>query len=120
MAKLSARKIETIITTLCLLMLAGVLQWLNASGKLERYPLFATIMLVATAIYVFVGCILQTFGFPKAALVLGVAVFFIICTCLFYSVSIVDFIVFFICMALVIRKSSKTCDCFPECKRPLT
>lgn len=114
------KKIETIITTLCLMGLAGILQWLNASNKLDRYPLFATIMLVSTAIYVFVGCMLQTFGFKKASLVLGVAVFFIICTCLFYSVSITDFIIFFICMALVIRKSSRTCDCFPQCDRPLS
>ena len=114
------KRIETILTTFGLLALAGVLQWLNASGKLDRYPLFATIMLVATAVYVFVGCVLQTFKFYKASLVLGVAVFFIICTCLFYSVAITDFIVFFICMALVIRKSSRTCDCFPACERPLT
>lgn len=118
--KIPKKKIETIITTLCLLGLAGIVQWLNAYGKLDRYPLFATIMLIATAIYVFVGCMLQTFGFQKASLVLGVAVFFIICTCLFYSVSIIDFIIFFICMALVIRKSSRTCDCFPSCNRPLT
>lgn len=120
MAKLSTKKIETIVTTLCLLALAGIIQWLNASGKLERYPLFATIMLISTAIYVFVGCVLQTFNFHKAAIILGVVVFFIICTCLFYSVAVTDFIIFFVCMAVVIRKSSKTCDCFSPCERPLT
>ena len=118
--KIPKKKAETIITTLCLIGLAGVMQWLNVSGKLDRYPLFATIMLIATAIYVFVGCMLQTFGFLKAALALGCGVFFIVCTCLFYSVSVTDFIVFFICMALIIRKSSRTCDCFPSCNRPLT
>lgn len=115
--KLSKKKLETILTTIGLLALAALIHWLNVSNILDRYPFFATIMLVATAIYTFFGCMLQTFGFKKASLALGVAVFFITCTCLFYSVEWVDFVVFFICMAVIIRRSSKTCDCM--CNNPL-
>lgn len=113
--KLSKKRIETIVTTVSLLALAGIIHWMNNSHIfVDRFPFFSTIMLVATAAYTFFGCMLQTFGFKKASLILGVADFFITCTCLFYSVELVDFIVFFICMAIIIRRSSRTCDCMPN------
>lgn len=116
--KLTKKRVETIVTTMVLLLLAGVLRWMNyAHVFVDRFPFFSTIMLVATAAYTFLGCLLQTFGFKKASLILGIADFFITCTCLFYSVELVDFIIFFICMAIIIRRSSRTCDCMP--KNPL-
>lgn len=111
--KLTKKRIETIVTTIVLLVLAAILRLLNKHHVfVDRFPFFSTIMLVATAAYTFIGCMLQSFGFKRASLVLGIADFFITCTCLFYSVELVDFIIFFICMAIIIRRSSRTCDCF--------
>lgn len=114
MAKLPKRKVVTIVMTLALLLSAAGVQCLNLFGVFDRYPFFVIVMLTSTAVYVFFGCMFQAFGLVKVSIGIGVVVFFILCTCLFYSVYIVDFIVFFICMAIVIHRSSHSCQCLEQ------
>lgn len=115
---MTKQRIETITETLLLLILSFVIHRLETCGMIEQEPPFSIIMPLATAFYLFGGCMLQTYGFKKLSLIVGAVVFFILCTCLFYSISFLDFAVFFLCMALVIRKSSKTCDCMKDCENP--
>lgn len=109
----------TILTTAALLLTGFVIYSLHKERVIYESPFLALIMLSSTAVYVFGSCVLQTFGKVNASIILGAVVFFILCACLFYSVSIVDFIVFFICIALVIRKSNKICSCLKDCENPL-
>lgn len=105
------QRIETIVTTLFLLGLASAIQLLSYFNILAYDEPFATGMLLSTATYIFGGCVLQTMGHRRIAIAVGAIVFFILCIFLFYSVSLVDFTIFFLCMALVIRKSSHICEC---------
>lgn len=107
----TSQRIETIVTTLFLLGLAAAIQLLSYFKLLKYDEPFATGMLLSTAVYIFGGCVLQTMGHRKIAIVVGMIVFFILCVFLFYSISLVDFTIFFLCMALVIRKSSHMCEC---------
>ena len=113
------KRVVTIITSASLLLVAAVMHLLYTQQIIYDSCIMPIVMLIWTAIYVFGSCVLQTFKHTNMALVLGVVVFFVLCTALFYSSSIVDFITFFICMALVIRKSNKICSCLEDCKRPL-
>ena len=113
------KRLITISTTLGLLMVAAIIHFLHENRALVESPMIPIAMLVCTAIYVFGSCMLQTFGKLNLSLSLGVVAFFFLCTCLFYSVSILDFIVFFACMSLLVKKSTKTCECFKDCKNPL-
>lgn len=112
------KKIVTILTTAFLLILAFVIINVKQGVTICNNGINPVVMLVSTAIYVFGSCILQTFGKPTVAVVLGVIVFFILCTCLFYSVTIVEFIVFVICMYLLMRKSTTICSCLKDCENP--
>lgn len=112
------QRIETIITTVLLLGAGIVARFLLNDGHIEGISILTTLMPFATAIYVFGGCMLQTFGFRKLAIILGIIVFVVLCTCLFYTSSLIDYIIFFVCMALVIRKSSHVCNCNGTCNNP--
>ena len=111
---MTQKRMETLIMTLLLLALAGSIHWLYVSGIISKHPIFSEIMAVATAVYVFGGCVLQTFGLRKISFVLSIIIFFVLCVCLFYSISALDFIVFIICCTLFARKASNVCDvgCF--------
>lgn len=113
------QRVETILTTFALIGFSGVLHIMVFYGTLSKFPYLSTVMLTFAAIYIFGGCVLQTFGHKIASLALGVVTFFVLCTALFYSEEVLDFIVFFICMALVIRKSSHTCNCMSCGENPL-
>lgn len=108
------QRIITIIITLILCTIALVLRILGDHDILQPYPIFPVVMLVLAATYTFFGCLLQNFKKRKASLALGVVVFFGLCTALFYSTTIVDFITFFLCMSIVIRRSSRLCSCMCE------
>jgi len=112
------KKVITILTTLSLLVAAAVINFLHQKRLLYSSPWIPITMLVFTAIYVFGSCMLQTLGHPSAALVLGVTVFFVLCTCLFYSVSILDFVTFMVSMSIVMVKYNKACGGMGKCDNP--
>ena len=117
--ELVKRRLKTIFITLSLLMIAAILYFLHEKKVIYESPIMPLVMLTWTAIYVFGSCVLQTFNKLNGAVALGVVVFFILCTALFYSDTIIDFVTFFVCMSLVIRKSTKICQCFKDCQNPL-
>lgn len=111
------QRIETIIETIFLVVFALILNLLGHRNIISPYPFFATSMLVATAIYVFFGCMLRQFGYPKASIVLSMVAFVVLCICLFYSEHILDFVTFSICMTLVMRRASQSCNCNCQVER---
>lgn len=113
------QKLLTISITMILLLSTATVWFLAEHRAIIESPELIVTMLVSTAIYVFVGCLLQTFGHIMKSLALGVVVFFILCTCLFYSTTVLEFIAFFVCMAFVIRKSTVICNSIGDCRNPL-
>lgn len=115
------KRIHTLLLTLSLLIAAYIRFKFSQFGILPHTPYLAMTMFISTAVYTIGSCMLQTFGHPKLALTLGCITFFIICTALFYSECFGDYAIFFICIALVIWKSTKTCECLDACdQNPLT
>lgn len=113
-------KLITIITTSLLLVGAVLVHFIIEHRIIyENNPLVPIIMLVSTAIYVFGGCMLQTFKHFNASLALGMAAYFMLSVCLFYSDSILDFLVFLVCITCCIRKTNKVCNDLGDCKNPL-
>lgn len=118
MKEVTKSRLHTIVITSALLLLATLVNVLYTSDLLPDSPMMTVVMLVSTSIYMFGGCALQTFRHNTIAMVIGIIVFFILCTCLFYSNSALDFVIFFDCMGLVIYKSIKVCECLEDCKGP--
>ena len=113
------KRAVTIVLTLLLILASIGLNIFRKVGVIKFPIMSASIMLLATAIFIFGGCMLQTFGKYKISIVLGVMIFFVLCTCLFYALSAVDYLTFAICIYLLIRRQSKTCECLPSCENPL-
>ena len=104
---------QRIITLSSSMLLAVSAFTINKLQSIHILPLsiFAQLMLVITAIYLVAGCMLQNFGLADAAKVLSIVIFSVLCVCLFYSVTLVDFIAFFVCMAFLLSKTSRICSC---------
>lgn len=115
---MTKQKIKTIVTTVLLIIAAQIMYFLDKAGIIQGNAVFKYCMLMMTVIYVFIGCMLQTFGHRKAAIVLGIISFFVTCTCLFYSTSFLDYGIFVICMILIMRKSVYICG-EEGCDNPL-
>ena len=101
--------VETLITTLLLLGAAALIYSLVQDNIIESGQNISIGMLVGTALYAFVGCIINRLRKRRLSAILGISVFFILCIGLFYSVTLIDFISFFCCMAVVIRRSCRVC-----------
>lgn len=104
------KRVVTITITALLLIAALILGIMHSKNIIYFNVLFSEVMLVATAIYVLGGCMLQTFGHIKLSIALGVLIFGVLCTGLFYSISALDYIIFGVCIYLLIRRQSTTCE----------
>lgn len=104
------KRIVTISITLALFGAGLVLEELHLMDVIEYSPVVAVTMMQATAIFVFGGCILQTFGKRTLARWLAFASFFVLCVCLLYSVHIIEYASFVLCMTLLLYRSIRICD----------
>lgn len=100
------RKIEIIGQTLFLLVMLLIIHHLWIKGVYSRFPALPFIMITATAAYIALSYILQVLNKRKSAVMLGSAVFVLICICFVYALEPVDFKAFVVCMILVIRRST--------------
>lgn len=108
---LNKKRVVTLTITLMLFVLyVGIGMFHEYIDKTSDYPQFARAMLVVTMIYVLGGCILQTFGHTKVVKFIGTAVFVLLCVFLFYSRHWYDFVIFALCMILVLHRSCNLCD----------
>lgn len=108
---LNRKRIITLSLTLFLFLVYTLLGALyQYTNLLTDYPRFARAMLVVTMIYVLGGCILHTLGYVKATKVLGTLVFLALCVFLFFAVMWYDFVIFVLCIYLVLHRSVNLCD----------
>ena len=108
---LNKKRIVTLTITLVLFILYVLMGALyQYADGVSYYPRFARAMLVITMFYVLGGCILQTLGHPKIVKLIGTIVFLLLCIFLFYSIRWYDFVIFALCMYLVLHRSSNLCD----------
>ncbi len=102
------------ITVLLVLSAIAIDHLYTYTGVTYRRRSLIYIMLIATAHYVFLGCMLQTFNLHKYSAILGFATFLVLCTCLFYSTGLLQFIICLICMTILIRRGASHCNCISE------
>lgn len=117
---MTKRRIITIVTTLLLCGIVVVLEIIWRHKLIDFNPILLQCMLVATAVLVFFGCMLQSLGHPKIAVILGDIVFVILCICVYYCKTLEDVLVFAGCMYIVLRRASTDCECVRKqsCKQP--
>lgn len=108
---MTRRRIFTITLTLLLCFLTVLIHIAYKRHWVSFNPLFIEWMMMSTAIFVFFGCMLQTFGHPRISVIIGDIVFVILCVCVFYSKAASDIIMFVICMFIVLKRSSTACEC---------
>lgn len=108
---MTKRRIVTIILTLLLCFLTVLIRIAYVKQWVSFNPIFIELMMMATAVFVFFGCMLQSFGHPKIAVIIGDIVFVILCICVFYSKAASDIIMFVVCMFIVLKRSSTACEC---------
>ena len=111
---LKRRAVTIAITVLLVLSAILIDHFYVYTGVTYRGRSLIYIMLIATAHYVFLGCMLQTFNLHKYSAILGFATFLILCTCLFYSTEFLQFIVCLLCMAILIKRGANHCNCISE------
>lgn len=106
------KRIITLAITFALLLIYIAIGNMYQYGWTDVYPRWARTMLVVTMIYTMGGCMLQTVGFRKASTALSVACFVVMCICLFYSSHWCDYVMFAICIAIILYRAAKHCsDC---------
>ena len=111
---MTKKRIVTIVTTLLLCGIVVVLEIIWRHKLIDFNPILMQCMLIATAVLVFFGCMLQSFGHPKIAVVLSDIVFVILCICLYYCKTLEAILVFAGCMFIVLRRASNTCECVKQ------
>lgn len=104
------KRIITLFLTLVLLSLGLILDELHLMKVIEFSTTAAVTMLDATAVFVLGGCMLQTFGHTALARALSFAIFFVLCVCLLYSVHVLEYVVFALCMVLLLYRTVRMCD----------
>lgn len=114
---MTRRRIITIILTLVLCFLTVLIHIAYKQTWVTFNPLFIECMMMSTAVFVFFGCMLQTFGHPKIAVILGDIVFVILCICVFYSKAMSDIVMFIFCMFIVLKRCQTACDCAKSCDK---
>lgn len=112
---MTRRRIVTIVLTLILCFLTVLIHIAYKQGWVTFNPMFIEWMMMSTAAFVFFGCMLQSFGHPKIAVILGDIVFVILCICVFYSKAMSDIIMFIFCMFIVLKRCQTACDCAKGC-----
>ena len=108
---MSRRRIFTIVLTLLLCFLTVLIHIAYQQKWVSFNPVFIEWMMMSTAVFVFFGCMLQSFGHPRIAIVIGDIVFVILCVCVFYSKAASDIIMCIVCMFIVLKRSSTACEC---------
>ena len=116
---MTKQRIITIIMTILLCSATVLLEVLWRKGIISNNPIFIQWMFTSTAVLVFFGCMLQTFGHPKIAVAISDVVFVILCICMYYSKNIADILTFIGCMFIVLKRASRACACVKDSRCPV-
>lgn len=111
---LKRRAVTVAITVLLVLSAIAIDHLYTYTGVTYGGRSLIYIMLIATAHYVFLGCMLQTFNLHKWSEILGFIIFLILCICLFYSTEFLQFMICLLCMTILIKRGSNHCACISD------
>lgn len=114
---MTPKRVRTLATTFGLLILNVVIGELWHFHFISDYPLFPRAMLIIAMGHTMGRCMLTSFGHRKVATALSVTGFIMLCICLFYAVSFLDYAVFALCMGLLLHRVNSDCS-EDECALP--